>query len=325
MKDTDKDKCEKKSDPHALKHQFSFARAGLAVGAAALFASTAYMNVSGWVAQADDTTQALANGLLASGFELMALCGLSWAGFQYAKGRKSAAMLAAAIAVAAIAFNTLAAQNFLHLQAEDLSNAIETSSQTVQVNTAEIDALQAEIDSLIVQNKGKIPRPVEAVEAAYGDLDPERHQRRIARRDSEIALRTEYERLQGRITELRRDASSAAVSANDSGRTVIPTAMLGPFVWVLEIIKGTIFFALGTASGKQPQTSEVRRMWAIIKGGDTEEGVVSSSDLKRGLSPHVSNRRRRPTSKSIPRSHKPKARSNVTKKTQKPKAHTPRL
>lgn len=271
-----------------LGQEFHFARIGLGIGAAALFLSTAYMNVSGWIAQAEEPSGAIANATLAISFELTALCGLSWAGFQYAKGRKSAAGIAAAIAIVAIIFNTLAAQNFLHAQAQDLSNTIEFSGQTVAVNQSEISVLEDEVESIVRQNRGKIPRPVDAIEARYADLNPERHKGKIARLNAEIALRREYDRLQAEIRDLRRDASEAAVTANDTGRTVIPASVLGPFVWALEIVKGTIFFALGTATGKKPQTKQDRKKWAIIssKTDDDERAAAKSSEVRK--KPHKS-------------------------------------
>ncbi|MEL6364996.1 MAG: hypothetical protein AAFR11_09160 [Pseudomonadota bacterium] len=51
-----------KSNSVKLTDHFQVERLGLAAGAAALFASTAYMNVSSWIAQADTTAQGVANG-----------------------------------------------------------------------------------------------------------------------------------------------------------------------------------------------------------------------------------------------------------------------
>ena len=89
---------------NAPSDHFNLARLGLLTGALGLFGSTAYMNISGWVAQADDVPQAIANGSMAAGFELMALCGLAWAGLQWASKRRAAAVVTGAIAVAAIVF-----------------------------------------------------------------------------------------------------------------------------------------------------------------------------------------------------------------------------
>lgn len=253
------------------KNEFNFARLGLGVGAIALFASTAYMNISGWVDQAPDVPQAIANGTLAAGFELMALCGLSWAGYQFAKKRKFAGSVTAAIAVAAIVFNTFAAQNFLHIQADTAINAIEMSGQSLSVVQDQIAVLNEQINGLIEQNNGNIPRPVDAVNAQYGHLDPDKNPINMGRRDSEIALREEYNRLQSEIIDLKNGSVEAAVGANDVSRTVMPTSMLGPFIWALEAIKGTIFFALGTASGEQAakpkrkMTKKDRQQWAIIR------------------------------------------------------------
>ncbi|WP_375207529.1 hypothetical protein [Hyphococcus sp.] len=241
---------------------FQIARFGLALGAVALFTSTAYMNISSWMAQAVSPGQALANGGLASAFELMALCGLSWAGFQFVKGRKSAAFVATAIAITAIIFNTFATQNFLDLQGDFLVNGIEMSAQDASVAQAEIDVLQAQVDSLIEENGGTIPRPISAIEAQYAYLDEETNPINMGRRDSEIALREEYNRLQGEILEIKRDSAGANVASNDTARTVIPPHLMTPFIYAIEAIKGTVFFALGTASA---QTAKDKRKWAIIR------------------------------------------------------------
>lgn len=260
---------------------FHLARAGLALGALALFASTAYMNVSGWVLQADTLAQGITNGLMASGFELMALTGLAWAGFQYATGRKGAAVIAGAIAITAIVFNTFAAQNFLHLQADELTNAIEMSGQNLDVINSEIAGLDRQIESIIEENGGTIPRPVDAINAQYSHLDPDKNPINMGRRDAEIALREEYNLLQAQILELKRSSAGAAVTANDTARTVIPAAMLGPFVWALEVIKGTVFFALGTANGNskqsKPLTDAEKRKWAIIRAKERQQTTFKKS------------------------------------------------
>lgn len=250
-----------------ISGQFNLARLGLGIGALGLFCSTAYMNISGWVAQAEDTAQAIANGALAAGFELMALCGLAWAGYQWAKGRKPAAIITAGIAVAAIIFNTFAAENFLHLQAEAVTNGIEASAQNVDVIRAEISSLEMERQGIIDNNGGRVPRPIEAIEAYYGRFDPESNPINMSRKAAEIELRREYERIQSELSQARRSLAGDAVAANDTARTVIPTSMLGPFVWVLEFIKGTVFFALGNAEGDHAQRKalEDRQKWAIIR------------------------------------------------------------
>ncbi len=257
----------KPNNSPSMRADFHFARGGLALGALALFASTAYMNVSGWVAQADALDQGITNGLMASGFELMALTGLAWAGYQYARKQKLAAFIAGAIAVTAIIFNTFAAQNFLHLQADELANIIELSGQNLSVTEIELSSFERQIESLIEDNGGTIPRPVNAINAQYSHLDPDKNPINMGRRDAEIALREEYNRLQASMQELRRNSVGAAVTANDTARTVIPAAMLGPFVWALEVIKGTVFFALGTASGNaaKPVSDAERRKWAVIR------------------------------------------------------------
>jgi hypothetical protein len=243
------------------------------------------MNVSGWVRQADSLDQGITNGVMASGFELMALTGLAWAGFQYASKRRGAAFIAGAIAVTAIIFNTFAAQNFLHLQADELVNAIETSGQHLSVADDRIAALQRQVESLIVDNGGTIPRPVDAINAQYAHLDPDKNPINMGRRDAEIALRGEYDRLQASILDLKTSAAGSAVTANDTARTVIPSAMLGSFVWALEVIKGTVFFALGTTSEKaraigKAHTDEERRKWAIIRAKERQDRSAAKARKK---------------------------------------------
>lgn len=258
------------------KENFNLARIGLGVGALGLFGSTAFMNISGWVAQAENVPQAIANGSLAAGFELMALCGLAWAGFQWAAGRKAAAMVTALIAAAAIIFNTFAAENFLHLQAGEVANAIEASAQNVTITEAQISDLEAQRQGIIDNNDGKIPRPIEAIEGYYSRFDPETNPINMSRKAAEIALREEYDRIGMQITEARSAIAGDAVTANDDARTVIPTAMLGPFVWAFEIIKGTVFFALGTTSSaakEQAQEAE-RRKWAIIRAKQRKQATA---------------------------------------------------
>ena len=79
--------------------------------------------------------------------------------------------------------------------------------------------------------------------------------------------RTPMGGMQGALSDARRSLAGDAVTANDTARTVIPTAMLGPFVWVLEFIKGTVFFALGNAEGDHAQRKALddRQRWAIIR------------------------------------------------------------
>ncbi|MEO1324751.1 MAG: hypothetical protein AAFV59_17290, partial [Pseudomonadota bacterium] len=116
---------------------------------------------------------------------------------------------------------------------------------------------------IVRENGGTIPRPIEAIEAQYGYLDPESNPINMGRRDSEIALREEYNRLQAEIVALREGASDAAVASNDTARTVIPSTLIGPFIWALEAIKGTIFFALGTTDPRAKAVAE-KRKWAAI-------------------------------------------------------------
>ena len=251
-----------------LADDFNFARLGLGLAAAGIFLSTAYFNISSWVKSAPSLDASIAYGVMSASVELMALCGLAWAGFQASQKRWGRAGLAVSFAVAAIVLNAMAAENFLHLQADGLLNAIEMSGETLSTLTAEITELERQVDSIIQQNGGTIPRPVEAIEAEYSRFDPETNPINMGRKNAEIALRVEYERLQEQLTGLRREAGAAAVASNDTVRTVIPPHMIAAFIWCMEVIKGTVFFALGTANGKKKSTPEHRKKWAIIRAKD---------------------------------------------------------
>ncbi len=172
-------------------------------------------------------------------------------------------MIAATIAILAIGFNTFATQHFLHIQSGLAVNTIETSAQTLSVTQADIGTLQEQVASIIAQNNSSAPRPIEAIEAQYIYLDEDKNPINMGRRDSEIALRQEYERLQSEIHNLRNGSVGNAVTSNDTARTVIPPHLLAPFIWAIEGIKGTIFFALGTSTAKRD--AEYRKKWAQIR------------------------------------------------------------
>jgi hypothetical protein len=274
------------------KPEVTVSRLGLAGGAAALGLSTGFMNVSGWVAQADTLTQKWLNGSMSAGMELFAASALGWAGYQLSKGRWSRAGAAAIAGAAVVYFNTLATQNFMTVQRDAQTNTIETSAQGVAISDAELARIEREVESIIAQNGGTVPRPLDVIIAAYAHLDPASNPINMGRRDSEIGLRREYDRLQTEALAIRETAAGDAVLADDAVRTVVREEHLPAFIWVLEALKAGAFFLLGTSdlgaafrrsskpgnaseAPKTPQTPSPpskgrgdaghRRQWAIIR------------------------------------------------------------
>lgn len=229
------------------KGEITVSRLGLAGGAAALGLSTGFMNVSGWIAQAETPTQQWLNGAMSAGMELFAASALAWAGHQLSRGRWSRAGAAAIAGAAVVYFNTLATQNFMAVQRDAQTNAIELSSRGVEISEAELARVQREVNSLIEQNGGTIPRPIDVIEAAYAHLDPQTNPINMGRKDAEIGLRREYNRLQAEARLIREAAAGNAVKANDTVRAVIPEEHLATFIWVLEGLKAGAFFLLGTS------------------------------------------------------------------------------
>jgi hypothetical protein len=229
------------------KGEITVSRLGLAGGAAALGLSTGFMNVSGWIAQAETEAERILNGAMSAGMELFAASALGWAGYQLSRGRWSRACAAAIAGAAVVYFNTLATQNFLQLQRDAQANAIELSAEGVGISGAELARIQREVDSIIEQNGGMVPRPLEVIEAAYAHLDPASNPINMGRKDAEAGLRREYNLLQEEARLIREAAASDAVSANDAVRTVIPEEHLATFIWVLEGLKAGAFFLLGTS------------------------------------------------------------------------------
>jgi hypothetical protein len=227
--------------------EFTLSRLGLAGGAAALGLSTGFMNISGWVSQADTLTQKWLNGSMSAGMELFAASALGWAGYQLSNGRWSRATAAAIAGAAVVYFNTLATQNFMAVQRDAQTNAIETSATGVAISDAELARIEREVQSIIEQNGGTVPRPLDVIEAAYAHLDPRTNPINMGRRDAEAGLRREYDRLQTEALAIREAAVGDAVEANDAVRTVIPEEHLPTFIWVLEGLKAGAFFLLGTS------------------------------------------------------------------------------
>ncbi|MEM6537387.1 MAG: hypothetical protein AAF668_06615 [Pseudomonadota bacterium] len=254
-----------------IKREFNRVRTGFAIGAAAIIAATAFMNVSGWVAMAGTTSQAIANGVLSSGMEAMSISSLALAGHQASKGRWGRALTLAGAGGAVIYFNTLATESFLAVQGDMQANAIEGDAAAVETVQGQIATIDTEIQSIIAQNGG-VPRDIETIERAYSHLDPETNPINMMRKDAEIGARLRYEELLAERDGLLRSSESAAVGANDAVRTVIPGGQLPGFIWSMEIIKASASFMLGTNKvipfwDEEAKLKEKkRRKWAAIKG-----------------------------------------------------------
>ena len=127
-----------------IKRKFNASEAGLAAGIFLIVASSAYMNISGWLAMAETPQQMRANGVLSSGFELTALFALPHAGRVMGRGTYFKALLALAIGAFAIGVNIYATQNFLFEQLDLAGNALETAQGEVGVLNEKLADLEAD-------------------------------------------------------------------------------------------------------------------------------------------------------------------------------------
>ena len=247
-------------------NEYSFVRNGFVIGAIAIFAASAFMNVSGWVGAASTIEQAVANGSLSFGMELIGVTSLAWAGFQSSKKRYGRALLALGIGLAIIYFNTMATENFLTMQHDVLVNTIETDAQILTNFDAEIAMRQTEIDSIVEQNGGTIPRPVDVVEQSYSHLDPDKNPINMRNKDAEIGLRMRYDELTGEISNLREAKIAPAVGANDEARSVVTGMTRSSLIWTIEAFKAAAFLILGRSRiisfGEKGKTA---KQWAVIR------------------------------------------------------------
>lgn len=259
----------KNRNKNKLTSEFNMARWGLLAGIGAIALSSAFMNVSGWVSMAATAQQALANGVLSGGMEATALFAIPYGGFMMRRGDYGKAVLALSIGAIAIVTNIYATENFLHFQTDTLVNTIELSGVEVSNIDAQVTNLNREIDSIIAQNGGTIPRDVETIENAYSHLDPDKNPINMGRRDAEISARLRYEELQENITALREQRAPSSVTANDVGRSVIPPEHMRKFVTALELMKATGLYVIGNSTmflgAKARKAYENRKKWAIIK------------------------------------------------------------
>jgi hypothetical protein len=246
-------------------NEYSLVRNGLVIGAIAIFAASAFMNVSGWVAAATTLPQAVANGSLSFGMELIGVTSLAWSGFQMSNARWGRALLALGIGLAIIYFNTMATENFLSVQNDLLLNTIEMDGQVTMNFDAELSTRQSEIDSIIEQNGGTIPRPADVVEQSYSHLDPDKNPINMRNKDAEIGLRLRYDELTGEMSELREARIAPAVGANDTARSVVTGNDRTKLIWTVEAFKAAAFLILGRTRIISFEEKKRRRKWAAIR------------------------------------------------------------
>lgn len=246
-------------------NEYALVRNGLVIGAIAIFAASAFMNVSGWVAAATTAEQAVANGSLSFGMELVGVTSLAWSGFQMSNGRYGRALMALAIGLGIIYFNTMATENFLNVQEDLLINNIEADGQAVINYEAEISTRQREIDSIIEQNDGTIPRPIDVVEQAYSHLDPEKNPINMRNKEMEIGLRERYEEVTDEISDLREARATPAIGANDQARSVVSGGARTKLIWTVEAFKAAIFLILGRTRIISFEERKRRQKWAAIR------------------------------------------------------------
>lgn len=227
------------------------AMAGSGLGATA---ATGYMNVTAWMAQAGDETERLINATISGSLELAGVAGIAFAGYQVHKKRPLRAALSGAFACAAVYFNVGASEQYYASQDAARENAIEASAAAVPTLNATIERLENEIDSMVEQNGGNIPRTPEIIEAAYQHLDPEKNPINMGRKATELAVRKEYDRLQEELTAARDALSDAAVQSNDEFDPIIDEENRLAFIWALEAFKGGVFFMIGTEKLSPPKS-----------------------------------------------------------------------
>lgn len=251
-----------------LTTEFKRVRIGFLLGIGAITLSSAFMNVSGWVSMAASFNQAVANGLLSGGMELIAICALPFAGFMMKTKHYGKAALALAIAGAALSINIYATQNFLHLQTDQLINGIELSGLELSQIEAQISDINREIESIIESNNGFVPRDIETIEGSYANLNAEENPINMMRRDAEIGARQRYEELMAQKDTLRSARIDPSLLTNDQARSVIPPERMRAFVIILELMKATGLYAFGSStlfwSNKQRTDHARKRKWAII-------------------------------------------------------------
>jgi len=246
------------------KAAFNLARIGLGAGILTIVAASAFMNISGWVAIAETTSQMFANAGLSSGLELTALFALPYAGRVMGRGTYVKALMALAIGGAAMGVNIFATYNFLDVQTDFVVNNIETASADIGLIDSQIADRQQEMNSIIDRNDG-VPRDVETLEESGRHLPDEENPLNARERDREIGDRRAYERLQGEVDDLREQRAGSAVIANDTVNSVIPDKHLKTFVTILELMKATGLYVLGNSRLFYGRNYNDNRKWAAIR------------------------------------------------------------
>jgi hypothetical protein len=211
---------------------------------------------------------------------------LAWAAYQLGQRRPLRAVFAGAVGGMLVYFNTMAAQNFIHVQHTQGAEQASEAALTVEDSAGEIARLERELLAIEQRNGGALPRPIAALDAAATGLNIERRRDAavLRRLGEERALRTAYDDAQADIAELRADMRGGRIEAQREVRVVMNADQIVPFIWAMEILKGSIFFILGTSDlgaifrrravendtppvkAKPKQSAEERAKWARIKG-----------------------------------------------------------
>ena len=232
-------------------------RVGLGAGAVGLADATAFMNISAWVGQGATLTDKWINASISGSLEIIGITAVAWAGHQAGKSRSLRATLAAVAGAGAIYFNTHASQGFFEAQKAAGVNRTQEAGASAETDAALIARLRAELADIRQQNGGSLPRPAAAIEAAYARFDPAQNPVNMARKNTELALRAEYERLSAEIDSVREREAHSEVLADDEVRPVIPAEQRLLFIWAVEAFKGAAFFLLGTGQiGRRQQRDE---------------------------------------------------------------------
>jgi hypothetical protein len=256
------------------KAAFNLARLGLGVGILTIAAASAFMNISGWIAIAETTSQMFANAGLSSGLELTALFALPYAGRVMGRGTYVKALMALAIGGAAMGVNIFATYNFLDVQTDFVVNNIEMAEADVGLIDSQIADRQQEMNSIIDRNDG-VPRDVETLEESGKHFPDEDNPINARERDNEIGDRRSYERLQREITDLREQRAGSSVLANDTVNSVIPDEHLKTFVTILELMKATGLYVLGNSRLFYGRNYNDNRKWAAIRARQRSATDVS--------------------------------------------------
>lgn len=221
-------------------------RWAMAVSGVMACGATGYMNIQAWRAQASSLTEEWINATISGSLELAGIFGLAFAGYQIHRHRPLRAAMSGAMACLAIYFNTGASLRYYGAQDTIRENAIQHAQSSVVELSSSIEDLELEKASIIEQNDGTVPRKIVIIEAAYSHLNPDTNPLNMSRKNTEIGLREEYNRIQAELSQARSALNLNTVSADDTYTPIVSKDQRLIFIWVLEVFKGCVFFIIGS-------------------------------------------------------------------------------